>query len=340
MTTRTAITNADAPAARRRRRLIPSRRLLIVACWVLVCGWVVFTVVRVFGLERTWYGDTIMAFTPYIAIGSLLPLVLALMLRRWRALAVAVLTTLALATQFVPRAIGQPNPGHGPTLRVMTQNMKVGGADPVAIVGLVRAQRIDLLAVEEYTPAAEDALASAGLTALLPFRATHPLAGATGSAIYSRYPLTTTGNQPLAGGFGDEYAIVTVPGALPLEFYAVHTRAPVAPGTQADWARSIAQQPAATSHGTVRMLAGDFNATFDQTPLRHLLATGYVDVASQLGDGLEPTWPYDGRLIPPVPITIDHMFVDPRIGSVSFGTQVVHGTDHKAVFATITLPPA
>jgi endonuclease/exonuclease/phosphatase (EEP) superfamily protein YafD len=318
--------------------LIPSRRVVVVACWLLVIGWVAFTTVRVFGLERTWLGDTIMSFTPYVAIGSLLPLLLALVLRRWRALVIVALTTLALATLFIPRAIGQPDPGHGPTLRVMTQNMKIGGADPVTIVGLVRSQQIDLLAVEEYTPAAEAALATAGLAALLPFSAVHPLPGAVGSAIYSRYPLTETGYQNLAGGFGQEYAIVTVPGALPLEFYAVHTRAPAEPGEQGDWERSIDQQPAATAHGTVRMLAGDFNATFDQAPLRRLLATGYVDVASQLGDGLEPTWPYDGRWIPPVPITIDHVFVDPRIGAVSFGTHVVHGTDHKAVYATVTLP--
>jgi endonuclease/exonuclease/phosphatase (EEP) superfamily protein YafD len=334
--TRQAETGEVLPAAR--RRLLPSRRVIVVTCWLLVAGWVAFTIVRVFGFERAWVGDVSMAFTPYIAIASIVPLLLALSLRQWRAVVVAALTTLALATLFVPRAIGRPDPGRGPTLRVMTQNMRIGAADPATIVGLVRSQRIDLLAIEEYTPAAETGLTTAGLVALLPFSATHPLPGATGSAIYSRYPLTAAGYQQLAGGFGQEYATVTVPGALPLAFDAVHTRAPSQPGTQGDWARSIGQQPAASPHGTVRMLAGDFNATFDQAPLRRLLATGYVDVASQLGDGLEPTWPYDGRLIPPVPITIDHIFVDPRIGAVSFGTHVVHGTDHKCVYVTVTLP--
>jgi endonuclease/exonuclease/phosphatase (EEP) superfamily protein YafD len=331
-----AADESDVP--RRSRRLIPSRRVLIMICWILVLGWAAFTVVRVFGLERTWILDVAMPFTPYIALATAVPVLLALALRRWRALAIAVLTALALATLFVPRAFGQPDPGPGPTLRVMSQNMKLGAADPAAIVGLVRSGHIDLLAVEEFTPQADDALATAGLPALLPFTATHPLLGAAGSAIYSRYPLGGAGYQPLAGGFGQEYATVTVPGALPLAFVAVHTRAPALAGEQADWARSIAEQPAATPHGVVRMLAGDFNATFDQEPLRKLLATGYIDVASQLGDGMETTWPYDGRWIPPVPITLDHIFVDPRIGAVSFGTQTVKGTDHKAIFATVTLP--
>jgi endonuclease/exonuclease/phosphatase family metal-dependent hydrolase len=88
------------------------------------------------------------------------------------------------------------------------------------------------------------------------------------------------------------------------------------------------------------MLAGDFNATFDQAPLRTLTSTGYKDVASQLGDGLTPTWPFDGRWIPPVKITLDHMLVDPRIGAVSYRADTVPGTDHRAIQATITLPRA
>jgi endonuclease/exonuclease/phosphatase (EEP) superfamily protein YafD len=305
---------------------------------VLIGGWVAFTVMRVFGLEGTWYLNTFVAFTPYVTLLSAVPLIFALLLRRWRAVTVALLTSLALITLFLPRAIGSPDPGHGPTLRVMSSNMKIGAADPNAIVALVRAHHIDLLAVEEFTPDAEDRLAAAGLTTLLPFTATTPIDGATGSAIYSRYPITETGYMPLAGGFGQEYATVSVPGAKPLLFDAVHTRAPNLPSSNTDWARSIAQQPPATPKGAVRLLAGDFNATLDHSRLRTLLDTGYVDIASQLGDGLTATWPYDGRWIPP--ITLDHFFADPRIGAVSFGATVVRGTDHKAIYAVITLPSA
>ncbi|HEY2796102.1 MAG TPA: endonuclease/exonuclease/phosphatase family protein, partial [Micromonosporaceae bacterium] len=332
------MTSDEPVRSRRRWRLIPGRRLTIVITWLLVLAWAGFAVVRIFGWERTWILDVAMPFTPYLALATILPLGLALALRRWNALAIAALTAIALATVFIPRAFGQADPGHGPTLRVMSQNMKIGAADPATVVGLVRSHHIDLLAVDEFTPQADDALTAAGLTSLLPFSATHPLPGATGSAIYSRYPLSDPGYQNLAGGFGQEYATVTVPRALPLVVVAVHTRAPALAGEQTDWARSIAQQPAATPHGAVRMLAGDFNATFDQKPLRTLLATGYVDVASQLGDGMKTTWPYDGRWIPPVPVTLDHFFVDPRIGCVSFGTQTVKGTDHRAIFAVVTLP--
>ncbi len=311
-----------------------ARRITGAACWIMIAATALFAIVRVFGLERGWYLSMVMAFTPYLMVVALVPLVVALVLRKWRAFTAAVLTVLALATMFIPRAIGHPDPGTGPELRVMSQNMKVGAADPEQIVGLVRSHHIDLLGLDEFTPAAQTALEDAGLLTLLPFRASDPFLDATGSAIYSRYPLSGTGYQHLAGRFGQEYATVTVPGALPLEFYAVHTRAPAGPGTQADWAKSMQQEPAATPHGVVRLLAGDFNATFDQFRLRDLLATGYTDIASQLGDGMVTTWPYDGRLIPPVPITLDHMFADPRIGAVSFGASTVKGTDHRAIYAT------
>jgi endonuclease/exonuclease/phosphatase (EEP) superfamily protein YafD len=328
----------DVDTAPSQRRAIPWRRITAVVCWLMVGALLLFTFVRVFGLEGTWYVNTFMAFTPYVTVLSGLPLLLALVLRRWRAATVAILTSFALLSLFVPRAIGEPNPGTGPKLRVMSTNMKIGAASPTTIVALVRTHNIDLLGVEEFTGAAEQALQNAGLTALLPFSALSPIPGATGSAIYSRYPLSTVGYRPLAGGFGQEFATVTVPGAKPLVFEAVHSRAPGAPSTNSDWERSLAQEPAATPHGAVRLLSGDFNATLDHARLRTLLDSGYVDAASQLGDGLTPTWPYDGRPIPPV--TLDHMFVDPRIGVASFGVSNVPRTDHRAIFAELTLPAA
>jgi endonuclease/exonuclease/phosphatase (EEP) superfamily protein YafD len=309
-----------------------------IVCWTLAGAWALFAVARIFGWEPTWFGSTLMAFTPYIAVLSLVPVAVSILSKRWGATALATLTLLVLGTLINARTGGQADPDLWPRLRVMSTNMKIGAADQATIVGLVRSQQIDLLAIEEYTPDAESRLLAAGLGGLLPYHATHPLLGATGSAIYSRYPLSWTGYQDLAGGFGQEYATVTVPGAKPLEFWAVHTRAPTMPDTEHDWRTSIAQQPKATPKGGVRLLAGDFNATFDQTPLRTLLRTGYKDVASQVGDGLTPTWPYDGRLVPPVKITLDHIFADPRIGVVSFGASTVPRTDHRAIYASITLP--
>ena len=310
-----------------------------IACWSAVALVGLFTVVRLFGLERTWYVDTFMAFSPYVALLSVFPLVFAIALRRWRATVVAAVCTAILVTLIAPRTIGGPDPGPGPRLRVMSSNMKVGAADPATLVSLVRTHQVDVLALEEYTTAAQAALTAAGLRTLLPYAAEHALPGsAYGSGIFSRYPLSDEGYQQLAAGFGSEYATIHVPGALPLVVYAVHSVAPITPPTDPNWALSLHQQPPATPHGEVKLLIGDFNATLDHARLRALLATGYRDIATVLGDGLDTTWPYDGRPIPP--IAIDHVFADPRIGAVYYGSGQVPRTDHKAIWATLTLPPA
>ncbi len=318
------------------RRPIPWRLIAGICCWLLVAAWAGFAIVRLFGLERTWYGDTVIAFTPYVAIGSVVPLLVALRLRRWRAVGVAVATTLTLGAFFVPRAVGGPNPGNGPRLRIMSANLRVGWADPGTIVGLVRDQNIDLLAIQELTPDIYGRLIADGLGTLLPFDVAQPMPVALGSAIFSRYPLSDHRFRRLAGGFSQQYATVHVPGAKPLEFVSVHTRAPVLPSDNADWAKSMAQEPHATRKGAVRLLAGDFNATLDHARLRTLIDTGYVDIASQLGDGLVTTWPYDDRRLPR--ITLDHFLADPRIGAVSFGAALVPGSDHRTIYAVVTLP--
>jgi endonuclease/exonuclease/phosphatase (EEP) superfamily protein YafD len=306
------------------------------ACWGFAGAFATFAIMRLFGLERTWYLDTLIAFTPYVGLLSLLLVPATILARRWWTTGIAVATAIALLAVLVPRAFGGPDPGPGPRLHVLSSNMRFGAADPAAIVALARLHRTDVLALEEYTPQAQQGLAAAGIGEVFRYSAQTPMPGATGSAIFSRYPLRDTGYRRIAGGFGQEYATVTVPGALPLIVEAVHPEAPAVPSTNAVWAAGLDAEPAATPQGPVRLLIGDFNATLDHRRLRTLIGTGYRDIAAQTGDGLDTTWPYDGRPVPP--IMLDHVVADKRIGAVLFGTAFMPGSDHKAIYATLTLP--
>jgi hypothetical protein len=209
-------------SAVRRGRPTWLRMAPLVLCWTAVLASIGFAVVRIFGLERTWLGHTLIAFTPYVTLLSLVPLLFAVLLRRWRAALVALIASFALVCVMIPRAVGSPDSVRGPTLNVMSSNMRVGGADPNRIVALVRDHQIDVLAIQEYTPAAETALAAAGLDGLLPFAEKQPVAGVGGSAVYSRYPLTDTGYTPLPPYFGQAYATVSVPGAMPVLVTSIH----------------------------------------------------------------------------------------------------------------------
>ncbi|WP_127543142.1 endonuclease/exonuclease/phosphatase family protein [Actinoplanes sp. OR16] len=330
------MTITDAPIATRpahRRRL--TRTLLI---WLLVVPAAIWFVIRGFGLERDRFIQLI-AFTPYVAAWSVLPALIALAARRWGAAAVAVLTAFGLAMGVVPRAL--PNldrgPGSGVEITVMTANLLFGGADPASVVRLVRENDVAILAVQELTVPATQALGAAGLADLLPYRSVDAEAGASGSGLYSRFPIADPGSSRTEGGFLQAYATVQVPGATPIRTESAHPLAPAVPESFDGWRSDLAGQPQADPGGTPRILLGDFNSTLDHKLLRDLIKSGYRDAADTTGKGWIGTWgPYDGDPIPPV--TIDHVLADERIGIRDVEVHGVTGSDHRAVMATLTIP--
>jgi endonuclease/exonuclease/phosphatase family metal-dependent hydrolase len=311
---------------------------------LLVLPGLVWAVVRLVGFER---GPLVqlLAFTPYVAAWSLVPLALSLTLRQWWAAGVAAVVVLAFAWVVLPRWIGSGSPasaGGGQTIRVLTANLLFGRADAKALLALVRDHRVDVLALQEYTKEAEEGLEQAGIADLLPYREGHPADGGGGSAVYARFPLNGGGVRTNPCGFLQAYATVAVPGARPVVFESAHPAAPSEVKQLDCWRTDLAGEPAAadppaTPDGPVRVLAGDFNSTLDHRALRRLVGRGYRDAAETVGKGLVGTWgPYDGSLVPPV--TIDHILVDRRIGVRAVSVHGIPASDHRAVFAELTLP--
>lgn len=315
-------------------------RWLTALCWVVVAPGALWAAVRLLGIER---GPLVqlLAFTPYAAILSLAPVVLALALRRWWPAGVAALVAVTLLAVVAPRAIGGPAGGDGPVLRVLTVNLLAGAGDVETLARLVRAHNVDVLAVQEFTPAAAERLDTLGLAEILPHRELNPIAGVRGSALYSRYPLSDTGVRTNPGGFTQAYGTLAVPGAAPTTVESVHPAAPSSLSRLGDWKRDLDGQPRATPDGPVRVLAGDFNATLDHAPLRRLIASGYRDAADAAGAGLTGTWgPYSPERDRVPPVTIDHVLVDRRVGVRDVSVLDLPGSDHRPVFAELALPRA
>ncbi|WP_433285911.1 endonuclease/exonuclease/phosphatase family protein [Micromonospora sp. CA-244673] len=318
--------------------MITRGRIATIACWLAVVPVAAWAALRLAGLERGPLVQAV-AFTPYVAAAALAPVVLALALRRRAPAVVAALATLALVAAVAPRAVRDDRPEvAGPVLRLLTANLLKGRADPARLVELVRAHRVDVLTVQEFTPEAAAELDRLGLATLLPYRALNPEVGTTGSGLYARHPLSGTGWRRNEGfSFTQAYATVAVPGAPPLRVESAHPAAPYAVDVVPDWWTDLRAQPPATPRGGLSILAGDFNATLDHAPLRDLIDTGYVDAADAAGAGLSGTWgPYDGDRIPPV--TIDHVLVDRRIAVRAVSVHAVPGSDHRAVLAELRLP--
>ncbi|GAB2625221.1 endonuclease [Paractinoplanes abujensis] len=320
------------------RRVRRSALLILLALPALA-----WAVVRLFGWEHGFLVQLV-AFTPYAAAWSLVPLAIALLTRTWPAAAVAALATVLLAVAVLPRAVPDRDkgPATGVPITVMTVNMFIGAADPAAVVRLVREHDVSVLAVQEFTPESAAGLSAAGLDELLPHHALADEIGTTGSGLYSRFPLTDQGSRRGDGGGLQDgnlqaYATIQPPGAGPVFLESAHPLAPYALAAEQAWRSDLEALPRADQAGPPKLILGDFNSTLDHAPLRETISHGYRDAAAATGKGLIGTWgPYDGLPIPPV--TLDHILVDKRIGVRETSVHSVSGSDHRALVATVTLP--
>jgi endonuclease/exonuclease/phosphatase (EEP) superfamily protein YafD len=278
--------------------------------------------------------------SPFLMVAA--PLALASLLRgRWWVLSgLAGALTLALVLVQLPLYVGEDPGPDTVRVRVMTINMYLGQADALAIVREA-AVDADVLFVQELTPDAVRALAAAGIDNTLPNHALDPRNEAAGVGIYTRYPMTSSDRMT-----GYEMAMVSA--RLRIEgtradttVAAAHFAAPW-PQRVDGWRGDLERFPstladfAAQARGSSVVVGGDFNATVDMSPFRGLLTNGYRDATEQAGAGRQFTYP-GNRRIPPF-MGIDHVLT--RNGTaVSAHTVSIAGSDHRALLATVLLPP-
>ena len=304
--------------------------------WALIGAFAVWALVRGLGLDRVTPLVQLISYTPYVAVASVLPVLIALLLQRWWEALVAVAVVAAFGAFVVPRVTAEPagtGPG-GRTLVVMTVNVLAGGADTDRIMSLIRTEKPDLLSIQELTGEAVARLDAAGIDGALPERALRPRDGVSGTGLYSTFPLVEPRGLDERSTFDMARATMRTPGR-DLDVVSVHTGPPLPGGPTQRWARDFDLLPRPASGGPLRILAGDFNATLDHHRLRSLLGTGYRDAADLVGAGLTPTWPR-GHPLPPV--TIDHVLVDDGIEVRSVDVFDVPRSDHRAVVARLRLP--
>ena len=141
-----------------------------------------------------------MSFTPLVAATAIAPLLAALVTREWLVAAVAAAALTLLVVAVAPRALHGPrlagDATKGPRLVVMTVNLRFGEADPRAVVRLVREHHVDVLSLEELTPAAVAGLDAAGVRGLLPARVLRPRERAAGTGLMARSPLPRSRRRP------------------------------------------------------------------------------------------------------------------------------------------------
>jgi endonuclease/exonuclease/phosphatase (EEP) superfamily protein YafD len=326
---------------------VPTRRiargLTTALAGVMALGAAVPTLARLVEPHLGTPVPQLAAFAPWAVPVWLLAGVLLLIGRSRRSRAVVVLMVglilaLGVRWQVPPTRARQAivtETGTGLPLRVMTLNVMLGQGDAAAAFALVQRHQVDVLVVEELTPAFLARLRTAGIDRALTHADLHPHAHAAGTGIWSRWPLTPKGTIASAG-FEIPMAMVSAPGGREVLVTGIHTRAPNA-GNLTLWRQDLAALAAAARARPdgAQIWTGDFNASRDHSGFRAVLATGLVDAGDALRVAPWPgfTWPAEH------PATrIDHVLLTPAsIGVRRVSVVSLPGTDHHGVVADLVL---
>jgi endonuclease/exonuclease/phosphatase (EEP) superfamily protein YafD len=252
--------------------------------------------------------------------------------RGWEAAVAAVVAAIGIGTQ-LPLFVASEVPDHGVRVTVMQANVLFDGADPEAFVGQVRDHDVEILTVDELTPGAAAAVDQAGLAVLLPYRYLEPATFATGTGIYSRYPLSDWVSHD--GYLMNQLsASADVPQLGQLTVHALHPIQPLY--GSADWVSELNRVRGILDRTDPRRPAiagGDFNATFDHAQFRALLGR-FENATDQAGAGFLLTYPTDKWTGPAV--GVDHILVSGGVAT-DVRTVEIRGSDHRALVATVVL---
>lgn len=228
------------------------------------------------------------------------------------------------SVMFVPLLVShKPAAGTAPTLTVASQNLNAVNADAGAAARALVATKADVVAMQELGAVSAEP-ATAVLDAAYPHSTTASTVG-----VWSRYRLTDVTRLDLGMSWDRTlHAELQVPGGE-VSLYVVHLPS-VRPSVEAARNRALSVLAAAVrADRSPRMVVvGDFNtATFDRN-MRPLLAQ-VQDSRRVAGGGFGFTWPAKAPVTRP-----DHV-LSKGFEVVSDAVLAAHGSDHRAILATL-----
>lgn len=283
------------------------------------------------------------SFAQLFWLGALALFVLALVTRSWISALLLALPAAAFLWVYGGLFISAPphEPLGGPTFTLLSYNIQWRrGGDYQPAVDVIRQQNADIVALQEVSPQAAQAI-EAALSSRYPYMALHPQErGFDGQAVLSRYPIVA--DDFFLRGFGQQRTIIAVDG-VPVILYNVHLATPllVRDGRRrfdiSMREREVLEivERVNREEASARVLVvGDFNLTDRSTDYFHLTRdAGLIDAHMRHGSGLGWTWAYLPRILPPL-LRIDYLFYRPY-GLNSLQIRVVPnsgGSDHQPLW--------
>ena len=273
----------------------------------------------------------IRSLSPWAAIPAL-PLALLAARRGRRSLAAAAGAVAALtAASTVPLVRGQrqrhPAAGSVP-LSIVHANLLFDNMRMADVARLLERLDADVLTFSEYTPHHAHVLREAPVAAAYPHRIEMPAALASGTALWSRYPVASS--DPPATRHHTVVGDVAGPAGT-VRVIVVHAQSPVVHHGQ--WCDDLTAL-SRFDPGRPAVMTGDFNAAWWHPEFRQLLVNGWRDVHRLVGRGLSASWPVD-RLVPPAFIRLDHALVNDGLIVERVTDLDIPGSDHRGLLVSV-----
>ncbi len=262
----------------------------------------------------------------------------ALFFRRWILVAVALLVVTAQIIFLAPELTAtQPLPAWTTSAFAFTLlDANVYNENPTmsGYAGQIRTFHPQVITFEEATTSDVLQLRTSGVLDGWPYQFQVPGDSPFVFLVASRFPLEGT---HVVWMYGRPLVVETrlvLPGGSQ-DLWVVHTIAPLSQSfTQ--WQGQLARiRQMVVAHGTRGLLiAGDFNATWNNEGFRRILGTGLTDAAAARGHALSMTW---SQMMPPLPpfSRIDHLLTGPGVAVTRISTQTGPGSDHRDLLATV-----
>lgn len=294
-----------------------------------------FSVTGASWLARTaWLFELFTHFRFQLAAGAVLLLAAALVRRRARTAALALLVMLANGMPLLPYLSGGIAEAATTTpaaLELMTANVHYRNADYAALLEQVRREDPDVLGLLEVDQRWLDALAP--LEAEYRWRVQYPQPDPWGLALYSKLPVEELAVSPYReAGVNTAILVKVEVGDTPVTLALAHVSAPTTPGKARLRNLQLGRLAELLSDREgPRILAGDLNITPWSPYYQDLAAAAGLTNAAR-GVGYLPTWPAGFN---PFKIPIDHCLVSDEVRVVSFRTGATFNSDHLPVLVQL-----
>ncbi|MGB3693711.1 MAG: endonuclease/exonuclease/phosphatase family protein [Spirulinaceae cyanobacterium] len=284
------------------------------------------------GFER-WLELTVHFRFQYLVLSLILLIILAIYCqRKWCLLCLFCISLNAV--EVVPWYINNSEantPQSDATIEVMQSNILSSNQNYAEFIDLVRAEKPQILVVQELNTAWAKELES--ISDILPHNFVLPQENNFGMGIYSSFPLENQSTKWLTAQIPELIADVEVAGKI-INLTAIH---PVPPINESYFYLRNQQLEETSKYlqqsDALKIVLGDFNLTMWSPIYRRFIRnTGLVN--ARLGFGILPTWPTN---LLPLRIPLDHCLVSPEITVTDIKVGGDVGSDHLPLIAELVI---